>query len=172
MQLVDELSMIYTSCLMAFATFGYGKTQRFKWGLGIGLVSLALGVSGYYHYLQDPGFHQTVYAALTTVIVFRCVWVMEVTLRQGYWNPSGCKSSASEKKRDLEILRRMWVMFVIGLSTFLLGFYIWHLDNTYCSTIRSWRRQLGMPWGFILEGHAWWYVFHWSDRTGLRDTVD
>lgn len=194
MQLVDELSMIYTSCLMAFATFGYGKSKRFQWGLGIGLVGLALGVSGYYHYLQDPAFHQNVYAALTTVIVLRCVWVMEITLRKAYWTRGGSMSrtqraegekhlptngyvsiykkqtstsglqtrgqdrrqQAYKEERDAEILRRMWVMFVVGLSTFLLGFWIWHLDNVHCATIRLWRKQLGMPWGFVLEGHAWW----------------
>jgi hypothetical protein len=43
-----------------------------------------------------------------------------------------------------------------GLSIFLGGFAIWHLDNEYCSKLIKWRREIGMPWGFVLEGHGWW----------------
>lgn len=41
MQLVDELSMIYTACLMCYATFSFSKSQAFRQVLGTGLVSLA-----------------------------------------------------------------------------------------------------------------------------------
>jgi dihydroceramidase len=43
-----------------------------------------------------------------------------------------------------------------GLSIFLSGFGIWALDNQYCSTLRHWRHQVGLPWGILLEGHGWW----------------
>lgn len=45
-----------------------------------------------------------------------------------------------------------------GLTTFLGGFLIWNLDNLYCSTIRPWRHNLGLPWAVVLEGHAWWHL--------------
>lgn len=172
MQLVDELSMIYTTCLMAHATFGFGRSKGFQTVLGMGLVTFAVGVSVYYHYLQDPKFHQTAYAALTTVIVLRSVWVMETTLRprgtkRARTQKSGGMNGFSEgtnseerekalKEKNLEILRTMWLMVAVGLTTFLTGFWIWHLDNVHCSRLRRWRRELGMPWGFFLEGHAWW----------------
>lgn len=46
----------------------------------------------------------------------------------------------------------------IGLSVFLGGFFIWNLDNVFCSTIRQWRRSLGLPVAFLLEGHGWWHL--------------
>jgi dihydroceramidase len=58
--------------------------------------------------------------------------------------------------RDKEILRTMWTMIAFGLSIFLGGFAIWQLDNIYCSTLIKWRRQIGLPWGILLEGHGWW----------------
>lgn len=58
--------------------------------------------------------------------------------------------------RDRMILGTMWVMIAYGLITFLGGFAIWGLDNVYCSNLRVWRREMGLPWGILLEGHGWW----------------
>ena len=65
-----------------------------------------------------------------------------------------------QDKRDRETLRTMWLMIACGLGIFLGGFGIWTLDNVYCSSLRRWRRQVGLPWGILLEGHGWWYVYH------------
>jgi dihydroceramidase len=67
-----------------------------------------------------------------------------------------------ENVRDLKTLKTMWFMVGLGLGVFLGGFGIWTLDNHYCSTIRVWRRELGLPWGILLEGHGWWYVWRHS----------
>jgi dihydroceramidase len=170
MQLVDELSMIYTTCLMNYATFSYGKSRLYSTTLAIGLISLSIFITAYYHYLQDPTFHQNAYAILTAVVLFRAMYVMEVSIRPKFrskereaLNPrthDGSKSFKNrEDQKDLETLRTMWWMIICGLSIFLGGFGVWHLDNEYCSKLIKWRREIGMPWGFVLEGHGWWYVF-------------
>ncbi|KAF2094544.1 alkaline phytoceramidase [Rhizodiscina lignyota] len=143
MQLVDELSMIYTTCLMFHATFSYGKSLTSSIFMGVFLTGLALFISLYYHYLQDPSFHQNAYALLTAIVLFRSLYVMEFE---------------RQDRRDGEILRTMWIMIACGLSIFLGGFAIWNLDNKYCTTIRRWRREIGLPWGIFLEGHGWWHL--------------
>ncbi|PSN73091.1 alkaline ceramidase-like protein [Corynespora cassiicola Philippines] len=169
MQLVDELSMIYTTCLMCYATFSYGKSKRYSLILGLSLVSLALFITLYYHYLQDPTFHQSAYALLTAVVLFRSIWVMEINIRPKFQskerkaaNPrsNGAARGAQEREqvRDGQIVRKMWAMIAFGLSIFLGGFAVWTLDNEFCSTLRKWRREVGMPWGFLLEGHGWWHL--------------
>lgn len=123
--------------------------------------SVSNNIKGYYHYLQDPTFHQNAYAILTAIVVFRSMYVMEVNIRPslrakyGRASPNG-KLSAEEAKRDKQILRDMWLMIGLGLTIFLGGFGIWNLDNYYCSTIRRWRHDIGLPWGILLEGHGWW----------------
>ncbi|XPS75050.1 alkaline ceramidase ydc1 [Ascochyta lentis] len=169
MQLVDELSMIYTTCLMCFATFSYGKSLRYSTFLAIGLVSLALFVTLYYHHIQDPAFHQNVYALLTAIVLFRAMYMMEVAIRPRFQsderkalNPRPDRAAEAVRKqedlRDQEILRTMWKMITAGLSIFLGGFAVWHLDNVHCSKLIRWRREIGMPWGFLLEGHGWWHL--------------
>ncbi|KAF2704531.1 alkaline ceramidase-like protein [Pleomassaria siparia CBS 279.74] len=165
MQLVDELSMIYTTCLTCFATFSYGKSKLYSQVLAVLLVGLALFITLYYHYLQDPTFHQNAYAILTSIVLVRSMYLMEVNLRPRFRakkskterSPSK-DQQAREDLRDDKIIRKMWTLIVWGLTFFLGGFAIWTLDNEACSTLRQWRRQIGMPWGFLLEGHGWWHV--------------
>jgi len=167
MQLVDELSMIYTTCLMFYATFSYGKSKQYSIFLGMFLVSLALFITLYYHYLQDPAFHQNMYALLTAIVLFRSMWVMEVNIRPSFrakerartephQNGAVKREHDRQDQRDKDIISKMWKMIACGLSIFLGGFAIWTLDNEFCPTIRRWRRQVGLPWGILLEGHGWW----------------
>lgn len=41
---------------------------------------------------------------------------------------------------------------------FLFGYTLWQLDFIYCSQLTSWKRAMGMPWGFLLEFHGWWHI--------------
>lgn len=175
MQLVDELSMIYTTCLMAYASFSYSRSTAVRVCLGLSLTGLAVFITLYYHYLQDPVFHQNAYALLTTVVVLRSMHTMEVTLRPKWRHSTEEDRLARQKKglpvptkerqhyenvRDEKTLKTMWFMVAYGLSMFLGGFLIWGLDNVFCSEIRRMRRTVGLPWGLFLEGHGWWYVFN------------
>jgi len=169
---------------MCYATFSYSKSRQFGLGLALGLVSLAVFITLYYHYLQDPAFHQNTYALLTAVVLFRSMYVMEFSLRpslrlgeEAHRSQQRKASSTaqeketrrSEDRRDEKILKNMWLMITCGLSIFLGGFVIWSLDNEYCSDLRRWRRQIGLPWGILLEGHGWWYVFQPSSRSSLEN---
>ena len=170
MQLVDELSMIYTTCLMCYATFSYSKSRQYAFMLALSLVSLAIFITLYYHYLQDPAFHQNAYAILTAVVLARSMYVMEFSLRPSLRNneenfklqrrksmTADQKAvSRSDDRRNAQILTTMWLLISVGLTTFLTGFGIWQLDRLFCSKLRIWRRGLGLPWGIVLEGHGWW----------------
>ena len=172
-QLVDELNMIYTTCLMVWASLSYSRGATVQIGLGILLAAFCVFITLYYHYLQDPTFHQNVYAALTVFLVFRCIYTMESVLR-----PSLRKSTEADRlrkqrsnqlvltkqqqshnnERDLQILTDMWKLILFGITIFLAGFGIWALDNKYCTDLRRWRREIGLPWGMLLEGHGWWHL--------------
>ncbi|KGO37983.1 Ceramidase [Penicillium expansum] len=173
MQLVDELSMIYTTCLMAYASFSYSRSTTVRVCLGLSLTGLAVFITLYYHYLQDPVFHQNAYALLTTVVVLRSMHTMEVTLRPKWRHSTEEDRLARQKKglpvptkerqhyenvRDEKTLKTMWFMVIYGLSMFLGGFSIWGLDNVFCSEIRRARHSVGLPWGLFLEGHGWWHI--------------
>lgn len=68
------------------------------------------------------------------------------------------REEARKDRRDQEIIGQMWVLIAVGLSVFLGGFAVWSLDNAYCSKLIKWRREIGLPWGILLEGHGWWHL--------------
>jgi dihydroceramidase len=180
MQLLDELSMIYCSCVALYAVFSPDLSKSNARYFLAFVIFLAIFISGYYHFLQDPTFHQTAFAIIVAIVSFKNMYTMETKLRpsrqvtKGSITPpyslkkasswtvegemigrEGPGRSADDRVR--ESLKLMWLMVVCGLGTIGLGFLVWNLDTIYCSKIRRWRRELGLPWGVLLEGHAWWY---------------
>ena len=47
---------------------------------------------------------------------------------------------------------KMSKIYQTGLLTFLTGFAIWNVDNIYCGTLTEWKRAIGWPLAFLLEG--------------------
>ena len=48
------------------------------------------------------------------------------------------------------------LLFFVGMA--LLAYFLWNIDVNFCSTLTSWKHQVGMPWGIILELHSWWHI--------------
>ena len=151
MQLADELPMIYATCIIGHATFSYGKSPAVSNLIGAGLFSLGLTITVVYHITKEPVFHQVSFAALTCAVVFRSMFDMEKQLRPAL------KVRCPERANA--IMSQMWKMCLSGIALFLVGFFIWNLDNIFCSYLRQWRNVLLLPWSIVLEGHAWWHIF-------------
>ncbi|RDL35131.1 uncharacterized protein BP5553_07062 [Venustampulla echinocandica] len=153
---------------MMYAIFSQGKSGLGSILLLLFTAALAIFITVYYHYLQDPAFLQNTFAALTAFVVAKSIYAMETTLRpalQPKRRPDGNVAPASvleeearRDARDTAILRTMWKMIACGLTCVTSGFLIWTMDNEYCSTFRRWRAEIGLPWGMLLEGHGWWHV--------------
>jgi dihydroceramidase len=160
MQLLDELSMIYLACTTFFAIFSHGQSRQATVSILVFSISLAIFVSVYYHYLQDPVFHQNAFAILTATNIFRGWYQMEHALRpsrrMNRTEKKNGSAQAREDCRNLHILSEMWMLSLSGVAYIAVGFFIWNLDNIFCGHIRQWRRAMGLPWGILLEGHAWW----------------
>lgn len=111
--------MIYTTCVMAYATFAYRGSTSTRIAVGLGLVSLATWITAYYLTSKDPVFHQVAYGALTCALVFRNMYVMETHLRLAMEKRSG---NAAHVDR---IMRQMWHFSLTGrMSRIILPFGI------------------------------------------------
>lgn len=58
-----------------------------------------------------------------------------------------------------QIMKQMWSMAAAGISFFLVGFFIWNMDNIFCGHLRDVRNTILLPWAVMLEGHGWWHIF-------------
>ncbi|KAF5585151.1 YPC1-alkaline ceramidase [Fusarium subglutinans] len=159
MQLVDELSMIYTTSILCYAIFTHDRSRLFSIFLGIGLFLLSVSITAYYHYIQNPAFHQNAFGILFLATVFRSLYTMEAilrpTLREKYANkPQRTLLSDKEARRDQVIIREMRWIIAMGFITCAAGIAAWKFDNIRCGDLVRWRHQLGLPWGILLEGHG------------------
>ena len=140
-QLLDELPMIYATCIPCWSVFSEFKTAKQSMLIGAGVFLAANTLSVVYLYFKDPTIHQVAYAVLNGAILFKCFSLTN----------SHVKHPAARK----QLHQTMGVAIVI----FLLGFVFWNLDNHYCTFVRGKRREWGIPYGFVLEGHGWWHIF-------------
>ncbi|KAL2199577.1 ceramidase-domain-containing protein [Corynascus similis CBS 632.67] len=151
MQLADELPMIYTVCIMGFATFAYKRPARVRILIAAALIGLAVFITVYYLYAKDPVFHQVAYGLLTAGTIFRGFYVME----------TGLRPKLSQRKESAECdqyMRNMYKLAFTGILMFLAGFFIWNMDNIYCHHLTNTKNNLLLPWSVVLEGHGWWHI--------------
>lgn len=163
--------MIYTACILLYAIFSHGQSRRYSLVLLLFIVFIALFITGYYHYLKNPLFHQNAFTLLTVIVLFKSVYAMEKTLRISHstrhreakevavksaTEAATLGEDARKEQRDKRIRGTMWQMIACGVFSVAFGFLIWNIDGLYCSTLRRWRHEAGLPWGIFLEGHGWW----------------
>ncbi|KAK9452417.1 ceramidase [Limtongia smithiae] len=139
-QLLDELPMIYATCIATWSVFSYARAKKDAILLAIYIFLGAAILTAVYLYFKDPTIHQAGYAVLTGAVLFRSMY-LTIT-----------------KIDDPAARRNMWKTVIIGVSTFLSGYGLWMIDIHFCSSLRAARRVVGMPYGFILEGHGWWHI--------------
>ncbi|RBR16964.1 hypothetical protein FVER53590_05725 [Fusarium verticillioides] len=152
--------------VFVIAYLGY-LSRLFSIALGIGLVVLSISITVYYHYIQDPTFHQNAFSILFLATVFRSLYTMEAILRpslnNNYVNKSpGASLSDGEARSSVQrpqvIIREMRWIVTMGFITCAAGIAAWKFDNVHCSDLVRWRHQVGLPWGILLEGHGWWHL--------------
>lgn len=150
MQLADELPMIYTVCIMAYAAFSYKRSPVMRALIAVALAGLACFITVYYLYAKDPVFHQVAYGILTLSATCRGFFVMERDLA-----PVLEKRVPSEAP---QLMREIRTLAVTGIVMFLGGFFLWNLDNIFCHHLILARNQIKLPWAVVLEGHGWWHI--------------
>lgn len=141
-QLLDELPMIYATCIPLWSTFTWGRSKQAEQAVAGGIFLGAALLTGIYLRYKDPTIHQAAYGALNVVIILK-----SVMQAHKYVKP--------KSKKAMSALN--WTL-ALGLFEFLFGWFLWNLDIHFCPTWIVWRRTLGMPLGFLLEGHGYWHL--------------
>ncbi|EGV63487.1 alkaline ceramidase ydc1 [Yamadazyma tenuis] len=140
-QLLDELPMIYATCVPFWSVFSEFRNPKDSVMIGVGIFMGANLLTLIYVWFKDPTLHQAAYGILNFVIIFK-----SFRLTEKYVSDPVARSN-------------MHKTMSLGIGLFLLGYIFWNLDIHFCSSIRSIRRNVGIPYGFVLEGHGWWHVF-------------
>lgn len=141
-QLMDELPMVWVTAIPFGHLFSWNKPEPYRslWIYG-NFVVTALFTYVYIYIFRDPMFHQIYYAMLNFLLIYKTHLVIQKVI-----------------KND-QLRRRQYKLLTLGFSLFAFGFFIWNLDNIFCTKLIGWRRTIGLPLGVLLEGHGWWHIF-------------
>lgn len=140
-QLLDELPMIYATCIPFWSVFSEFRTSRQSVLIAVAVAIGANTLTFIYLYLQDPTIHQVAYALLNFALIAKTITLTKTRVL------------------DPQARRIVYTSMLSGLMIFGVGYGLWNMDIHLCSQARAKRREWGMPYGFVLEGHAWWHIF-------------
>ncbi|XP_024120178.1 alkaline ceramidase 3 isoform X1 [Oryzias melastigma] len=136
MQLLDELPMIYSTCVFVYCLYECFKQEKTVGFFPIALLFIfSMSVTLVYLQWKEPVFHQVMYGVLVACLVMRSIFI--VTWVYPWLRPL-CYAS---------------------LAIFLLGFLLWNIDNIFCEQLRASRRVLPAGVGVLTQFHAWWHIF-------------
>lgn len=142
-QLMDELPMIYVTLIPSLYIWAYGKSSLGKKLVYFGLLTFMFLLTFVYCFIyKNPIIHQICYAALNFAIIFRTLSIIRTIVP------------------DSKTRWYLYKLLIASFSLFLFGFFVWNIDNELCSSLIYVRRKyLGIPFGFLIEGHGWWHIF-------------
>ncbi|XP_071839552.1 alkaline ceramidase 3-like isoform X2 [Apostichopus japonicus] len=136
MQLLDELPMIWGSCLFLYCIFEcHSKRDHHNKGLIALLLFVCAGVTGIYITFKNPYLFQAAYGTLVIVMIVRGFYL-------------SCWKCVEYSK----------YLFIYAVATYASGFILWNIDNHFCPQIRSLRQSLPFPLAVFTQLHAWWHV--------------
>ncbi|KAJ3076376.1 Alkaline ceramidase 3 [Podochytrium sp. JEL0797] len=138
-QMMDELPMIYGTCVLVFSQLRvFPSTNTHNTLLASALFIYSLLVTAMYLHLNNPIFHELCYALLIAIIILLPPFQFR------HFKPS---------KRHT-----MWNLYWFGIVSFLGGFVLWNIDNTCCEFLRAFRQTVGYPLRVFFEFHVWWHI--------------
>lgn len=139
-QLLDELPMIYATCVPYWIVFSYGKTKFRSMRIATEITLFAIVLTVVYLYDRNPSIHQTAYGILTGIVMLKTFFLTK------------------KHVTDQTIKKRMDSLLLWGLIYIVIGYFLWNMDIHFCTSWRWLRRSIGLPYGFVLEGHGWWHL--------------
>jgi dihydroceramidase len=139
-QLLDELPMIYASCMLISCLIHTVTKRRHGWIIAIVLVMYAGGVTWIYLETRDFGFFVTSYGVQVAVIAAASLY--------------HCISAPTPEHRT-----QLAKLMVLSLGCYFSGLVLWNIDNAFCPAVRRMRASLPSPLQPLAQLHAWWHVF-------------
>ncbi|KAJ3131438.1 Alkaline ceramidase 3 [Physocladia obscura] len=144
-QMMDELPMIYCSCVLVFANLRvFPETNKDNNVLFAALTAYSIVVTATYLYVINPVFHQVSYGLLVSILTF-------LPPVQFYH----IKNNYPQYSNRIEGL---WKIYWYDIISYLGGFFLWNVDNNICESLRAIRKEVGYPLRVLFELHVWWHV--------------
>ncbi|KAH6645327.1 ceramidase [Truncatella angustata] len=57
------------------------------------------------------------------------------------------------------------------LASLVVAYILWNIDLEFCTELRAFREQIGLPWAWLFEFHGWWHLMTAYSASSFMDTV-
>jgi dihydroceramidase len=136
MQLLDEIPMIYTTCVfiysLAVVKKGPGAQDKFTMGI---LFLYALAFTFIYSVNSNPLIMEAMYGFLVFVLLYQAIKLV-------YY----------------EATMTSIKLAITAVILYIVAFILWNIDNHFCPHLKRFRDSMSYPVGVISELHAWWHL--------------
>ncbi|XP_031566587.1 alkaline ceramidase 3-like [Actinia tenebrosa] len=134
MQLLDELPMIYCSCVFLFCIIECASTSgKNHKALVVFLMFISLLISVVYMTIKNPLLFQWAYGILVACVTLQ----------------------ALVKCRKYHCSKKLLAISVISYGT---GFILWNIENNFCPSVRYLRDKAFTPFQLFTQLHAVWHL--------------
>ncbi|KAI5790506.1 ceramidase-domain-containing protein [Pyronema domesticum] len=141
MELVDGLSMLYSTAVAIFSVFSIHLSTVGSAVLAVGIFTLVTAVSiGQYAY-PNPTLHGICFGGMVLMFLGRCIQLRRRVVKL-------------RPEMDGPLVR----LLGIGSVMWIVGAVMWWADWWACEYLIRWRRCVGLPVGFMAELHGWWHI--------------
>ncbi|KAJ3076377.1 Alkaline ceramidase 3 [Podochytrium sp. JEL0797] len=143
-QMMDELPMIYGSCVLVFSQLRvFPETNIHNHRLIAILAVYAIAITAMYLNIQNPVFQEAGFGVLVAIQVLT--------------PPRQFERMMASSKLATHV-PELVILYWSGIACYLIGFALWNVDNGFCEHLRSIRGQVGYPLRVVFELHVWWHL--------------
>ncbi|KAL2064069.1 hypothetical protein VTL71DRAFT_4563 [Oculimacula yallundae] len=138
-QMLDEASMLYATATIIYGAFTVTIGDAGRRALSVIATIAIVAVSIIHYCLSIERAFRIFFTSMVLVGFLQCVWLL------------------STRISDPVALKGMKKLAFYGFISYVSGIVVWKLDTVYCAELTQLRDRIGMPLGFLTEGHGWWH---------------
>ncbi|KAH6712060.1 ceramidase [Leptodontidium sp. MPI-SDFR-AT-0119] len=139
-QMLDEASMLYATATIIYGAFTVTIGETGRRVLSVIVTIATITVSIIHYCLSIERAFRLFFTSLVFIGFLQCVWLL------------------STRISDRVVMKGMKQLALYGFVLYVSGIVIWSLDTAYCAELLQFRDRVGMPLGFLSEGHGWWHI--------------
>ncbi|KAG4442512.1 hypothetical protein IFR05_002012 [Cadophora sp. M221] len=139
-QMLDEASMLYATATIIYGAFTVTIGETGRRALSVIVAIAIIAVSIIHYCLSIERAFRLFFTSLVFIGFLQCVWLL------------------STRISDPVVMKGMKQLALYGFVSYVSGIVIWSMDTAYCAELLEFRDRVGMPLGFLSEGHGWWHM--------------
>lgn len=155
LQFGDELAMLGLVWSILQGLLTVPRLSVYDRIINISLATVFPLFGAFYVWTEKIIYHVIGFSVAIALIILRGIYLF-------YWR----KPAFPQHKVAEWRVRNRIALILMGVA-----YVIWNIDLEFCAELRKLRREIGLPWAWLLEFHGWWHVLTAMSAARFMDIV-